>query len=109
MSAGSTREYRSYGVLGAAWAGVEPLWLVFWVYGAVGGNLIGYAFEKITSPWAVLVLIVPAIAYYVWINVSIWRCAANSSPIWKFLARATVVFTVLMIPWWIWNGIHEST
>jgi hypothetical protein len=46
MSSAPVREYQSYGLLGLAWAGLEPLWLVFWVYGALGGNLVGYALER---------------------------------------------------------------
>ena len=107
MSSEPIHENQECGLLGAAWAGVEPLWLVFWVYGVIGGNLIGYAFEKaeeVLSPYLVLLLLLPSIAYYVWLNVSIWRSAANSSPIWCFLARATVVATVVMIPWSMWSG-----
>jgi hypothetical protein len=111
VSSTSVRDEK-YGSLRAAWSGLEPLWLVFWVYGAIGSNLIGYTFEKVAdavSPYVGLLLILPVMGYYVWVNVSIWRCAANSGPLWCFLARATVVIAAAMIPWWIWSGIHEST
>lgn len=109
MSAGSTREYQHPGLFRAAWEGVEPLWLVFWVYGVVVSNVVGYVSEQITSPWGKFLFGIPTIAYYVWLNVSVWRCAPNSSLIWSLLARGTVVLTVVLIPWWIWSGLHGST
>jgi hypothetical protein len=109
MSTRSSREYQSHGLLRSAWAGVEPLWLVFWIYGVIGGNVVEYVSEQITSLWGQALFAVPAFAYYVWLNVSVWRCAPNSSAVWCLLARATVVLTVLFIPWWIWSGMQGNT
>ena len=105
----TTRAYDSYGLFGRAWAGVESLWLVYWVYGFLGGILINYGLGKVAeflSPYVGLLLFIPLIAYFVWVNVAIWRCAANSHPVWWFLARASVVLTIIMIPINIWRGFH---
>jgi hypothetical protein len=96
----------------SAWAGLEPLWLVYWVYGVLGGNVLAYLFEKVSEvlpAFAVLLFLVPVGAFYVWLNVATWRCAANSNPVWCFLARGTVVLTVLMVPWSFWSGFHGGT
>jgi hypothetical protein len=112
MSSTPIRENQSYGLFRSAWAGLEPLWLVYWVYGVLGSNILGYGFEKlgeVLPAYAALLLLVPIAAFYVWLNVAIWRCAANSSPVWCFLARGSVVLTILIIPWSLWSGFSEGT
>jgi hypothetical protein len=112
MSSTPIQDMDNPGSLRAAWSGLEPLWLVFWVYGAIGGSVLSYGFEKISErlpSYAVLLLCLPLLAFYVWVNVAIWRCAANSSPLWCFLARGTVVLTVLYVPWAFWSGFSGGT
>lgn len=112
MSSTPIRESQSDGLFRSAWAGLEPLWLVFWVYGALGGNILSYVFVEASEvlPWYLgLLLFVLVIAFYVWVNVAIWRCATNSSPLWRFLARGTVVLTILIVPWSFWSGFSEGT
>lgn len=75
MSSTPIRESQSDGLFRSAWAGLEPLWLVFWVYGALGGNILSYVFVEASEvlPWYLgLLLFVLVIAFYVWVNVAIW-------------------------------------
>lgn len=112
MSSTPIRETQKYGLIRSAWAGLEPLWLVFWVYGVLGGNILGYGLEKLIDvlPWyLVLLLLIPVAAFYVWLNVAIWRCAANSSPVWCFLARGTVVLTAPIVLGSFWSGFSGDT
>jgi hypothetical protein len=84
-----------------AWRGELPLGIVFWGYG-LGIYIVYIVFIGILMPvlpkslslvaLAAIFLIFP---YTVWILVSIWRCAKNSSPTWKSLARFYVVMAVL--------------
>ena len=66
----------------STWAGLEPLWLVYWVYGVLGGNVLAYLFEKVSE-------VLPAFAV--------------------FSSRGTVVLTVAMVPWSLWSGFHGGT
>ena len=91
----------------AAWRGEEHLWLAYWIYGVVVGNAIGFGvwlLPEDTNPILDLLIIVAVVAYFIWMNVAIWRCAKNSTAIWSFLARATVVCTIAMGPWEFYKG-----
>jgi hypothetical protein len=103
----STPKARLTDYVCAAWRGEEHLWLAYWIYGVVGGNVIGYGFGLLpidTNPIVGLLVLVAAVAYFIWMNVAIWRCAKNSTVIWSFLARATVVITIAIAPWEFYKG-----
>lgn len=88
-----------------AWRGRKSLALVFW------GYFLGFQIAFIIFVLTVLPLFpkpssAPAAAittiafslfvlsYIVWIYVSMWRCAANSKPVYKIIARIFVVMAV---------------
>jgi hypothetical protein len=76
------------------WRGEEKLWKVFWVYG-VGLSLVGFFTALAVSIWAAMSIGVigspsestwyfgrytwsaVSICYFVWITISLWRCAFN--------------------------------
>ena len=105
MTASLTSQPPRHGFIRAAWAGEEPLWLVFWLYGAVGGNLFSFIVGRMLdsgSPLPLLLgilLTIAGIPFYIWLNVAIWRCAPNSNPVWSALARLTVVATIGVVVW----------
>ena len=79
----------------SAWQGRAPLWQVFWVhYWAVGGAISVAAMAlapRLPSPLqkALLGLL---LAWGVWVSVSMWRCAGNTSePVFGYLARAYTI------------------
>jgi hypothetical protein len=96
-----------------AWRGEEPLWRVFWVYG-VALSIIGFfgatAVELGTamssgvvgtpseSTWFLYydIWLVVSECYWVWLGVSLWRCAFNvRSHLWGHGARAVAVLVVI--------------
>ena len=90
------------GFIRSAWRGEESLALAYWFYGVIVGNLIGIAIERLPSNTPTLVVwaaVFGSIPYFVWVNVAIWRCAANSTTIWALLARASVVFVIGRFLW----------
>ena len=85
------------------WNGEEKLKILFWIYYVIGsigiamvpgvfqsaGLLIGINYGAIFS----LIIVVP---YFVWIMVSLWRCAFNvDKRIWGYIVRGIVVFTIV--------------
>lgn len=82
------------------------MWLVFWIYNVVVGFLFNIALGWVLSHGLVFValpLSLFSLAYAVWVLVSIWRCAANSSSVWCFLARLIVVISIV---WSIVRLVH---
>ena len=92
-----------------AWRGEAPLWRVFWVYGMAVG-VIGFfgsvAVELATamstgvvgtpseSNWFLYyhIWLAASECYWVWLCVSVWRCAFNvRQRIWGYGARAVAV------------------
>jgi hypothetical protein len=78
-----------------AWRGEQPLRTVFWGYGvAASGALIAlyviaFYVDHIGLRQALLLCFA---AYTVWILVSVWRCANNTSePFWGLMARLLTV------------------
>jgi hypothetical protein len=66
----------------ASWKGHERLWKVFWIYNWLCGTAVGIGVEAAAKvlPWpALLVIAVFALIWAVWVTVSLWRCAFNSS------------------------------
>lgn len=67
------------------WRGEGPLWRLYWIYGVLlstaGGTLILFGVTyRVVSPWVILILVVSGLLYTVWVLVSVWRCAFNTSP-----------------------------
>ena len=91
----------------AAWRGEEHLWLAYWIYGIVVGNVIAFGLDLLpidSHPILGLVVLPAVVAYFIWMNVAIWRCAKNSTAIWCFLARVSVAITVAIAPWEFYKG-----
>jgi hypothetical protein len=73
-----------------AWHGAQPLGKVFWGYGICISALfvLFYASALYENRPLVQQLMLPSFAAYtIWILVSVWRCAPNSTPVWGLLAR----------------------
>ena len=84
------------------WRGERPLGVVFWGYYVVFffTFLLSFGLLVAALPEPLrLIVVVPGVLfllpYNVWILVSIWRCARNSKPIWKVLARIWVVMVIV--------------
>lgn len=88
-----------------AWRGQEPLWLVFWIYNIVVGFLLnlflGWLWH-LRLLYAAFALSILLLAYAIWLWVAIWRCAANSTAVWCFLARLIVIISVV---WSVWRVV----
>ncbi len=86
-----------------AWRGEEPLWKVFWVYGFLGGIVLGFVKAIIENsilgmPGIILYWIV-YIAYLIWNTVSQWRCAFNAGwRGWGYIVRALIILGLVLIP-----------
>lgn len=77
-----------------AWHGLLPLWRVFWGYGVLASSvMIGlYAVAAIYRKAAVQQsLLIFFAVYTAWIVVAVWRCAENSEPHWRLIARCLSV------------------
>lgn len=104
-------------LLARYWRGEEPLWAQFWLYGMVGGTILGTVntyfsqlflsfmyrafsrgnpIEMMFYIWPVVTLFGFWWTYYVWHVVSVWRCARNARhPIIGWLARIFVVLVTV--------------
>lgn len=84
-----------------SWRGNERLWRVFWIYNFILGGLINYGFTKVGESENLVLLLVYsifALAYMVWVLVSLWRCAFNANwQIWGYIARVLVVLMVVFL------------
>jgi hypothetical protein len=96
-----------------AWRGEERLWRVFWVYGvalSIVGVFASLAVELGTamssgvvaapskSTWFLYYHIWLAVSecYWVWLGVSLWRCAFNvKRRVWGYSARTIAVAVVI--------------
>ena len=95
-----------------AWNGQASLakafWLVYVVFGAIVGGIILLGFRlfdpslihnTMTNKEAYIsfknLYQTICLPYTVYSAVCVWRCAVNSSTIWKILARIVVVFGVI--------------
>ncbi|MGD9881064.1 MAG: hypothetical protein AB7F22_19050 [Reyranella sp.] len=73
-----------------AWYGTESLRKVFWGYGVGVSTLLALLYASAfyeDRPLSQQFMLLCFAAYTVWILVSVWRCATNSSPFWGLLAR----------------------
>ena len=83
-----------------AWRGQERLWKVFWLYNFLLGSAVIAAIDAVPAEQVVLVIfiLVTALAWAVWVGVSLWRCAFNSSwRGWGYIARGLVVLSVFLV------------
>ena len=78
-----------------AWRGKQPLWKVFWAYGAVTSSALitfyvaAFYVDRIALRQLLLLCFAP---YTAWILVSMWRCAYNTEQrIWGLFARFLTV------------------
>ncbi|MCK5718254.1 MAG: queuosine precursor transporter [Thiomargarita sp.] len=92
-----------------AWHGKTPLWKVFWIYNIFFGTIILAVLSAITSLMSPITgnfiqffAIVLSGPYIIWALRSVWKCADNSSQIYKILAKTWVIFVIcaLMIAWY---------
>jgi hypothetical protein len=85
----------------ASWKGKERLWKVFWIYNWLFGTAVGIGVEAASKALPVpafLVVAVLVLIWAVWVTVSLWRCAFNSSwRGWGYIVRAIVVLAVIAI------------
>ncbi len=82
---------------GGYWRGRGALWKVYWVYGVAGSVVLAGAIAAViwrqgfASGW-LQPLFALALAYTVWILVSVWRCAFNAEQeFYGHLARSLTV------------------
>jgi hypothetical protein len=90
------------GIIKESWKGEKSLATVFWGYYVAFYIVYLISLGLVTSalPENIqLFVIIPGILflfpYTIWVFVSIWRCAKNSSTVWKVLARAWVVIAIV--------------
>lgn len=90
------------GWLSSGWDGEEDLWKLAWIYGALFiflGHVLcvivrlftDISIDSPSSGAGILVTVIEA-AYYVWLMVSLWRCAFNAGwSGWGYLTRFAVI------------------
>ena len=85
----------------SSWDGSERLWKVFWIYGVMAGTAIGtgvHFASKVLSVPELLLVTATALSWALWVTVSLWRCAFNSSwRGWGYGVRAGIVLGVTAI------------
>lgn len=75
-----------------SWNGSEPIWRVFWIYGAPVLLVAFYLSLPYPSPLFVVIFL----TYFTWLQVSLWRCAYNSRVRWfGYIARTMVIVMIL--------------
>ncbi len=87
-----------------AWQGKTPLWKVFWIYNIFFGVILFTVLTAIIvliSPMAgnliqILAFILGA-PYIIWVLISMWRSANNSSTLPRFLSRLWVIFILFTL------------
>jgi hypothetical protein len=102
---------RNNGLVARAWLGLEPLWLVYWVYYVALGAVFSFILDYVESHlhiYATVALLVPLLVYVIWVVVATWRCAANSSPLWMFLARLAIVSSVVLAVHEFWSALGST-
>jgi hypothetical protein len=86
--------------------GRERLMIVFWAYCVVGGIVATVLPFIVAEPlydrgfpmWFFTLLAVVQSLYLLWVHVSVWTCAFNSSRrVWGYLARGYVCAVVVML------------
>ena len=95
----STHSLRAY------WEGRASLASAFGLVGIIGSFVIGLVVALVisfaeTQGWAILYRIADILnfVYLVFVSVSIWRCAWNTSwKVWGYIARSIVIINVIRI------------
>lgn len=85
------------------WEGRAPLWKAFWILGLLIPICLGIALIVILSlaeadpenKSILVALSVFNIPFYVFISISLWRCAKNSHLIWVVLAKIWAALTLI--------------
>jgi len=99
--AGTRMVSQSLDAFRSGWDGSARLWKIFWVYGAVVGTAIGIGVDlasRVLSTSQLFVIAVPVLSWALWLTVSLWRCAFNSSwRGWGHGVRAAIVLGVAAV------------
>lgn len=77
-----------------AWRGQMALWKVYWGYGVFASVLLALLLIEAMRehrPWLQQGALIALALYTFWILVAVWRCAANASAHWRFLARLSTI------------------
>lgn len=89
-------------LISESWRGERPLITVFWRYYIgfyfVYGVALFLVLSLLPKTFSMIVLMAAVIflfPYNIWVLVSIWRCARNSSPTWRNSARFWVALTLV--------------
>lgn len=91
------------GIFARSWKGEASLakafWLVYFLFGIIIGLIISILlsfvipnFSYITHNNLIMTILFP---YTVFSAICVWRCAKNSSAIWRILARIIVVLAII--------------
>ena len=92
------------GFIKRAWSGQEKLWKVYWLYAMLLGivaQVVLYGLQMVAAIGgfgmiARIFAMVLFLAYAVWCNVSLWRCAWNAkAKIWGYIVRIIVVISAI--------------
>lgn len=82
----------SRGFITRSWKGIEPIWYVFWLYGV---PVLVLAFP-LSLPYPSRLFVVIFFTYFIWLQVSLWRCAFVGRYRWfGYIARTAVVVMIL--------------
>jgi len=108
------------GFIKRSWRGEEKLWRVFWLYYMLG-ELIFFMFLYlimflisivVTSepPFLIiLVYVIPVFGYFIWIIVSLWKCAFNTNwKGWGYLIRILATTVVVCFFGGVLMGILQG-
>jgi len=108
------------GFIKRSWRGEEKLSRVFWLYYVLGEFilflflfLIVFLISKVVTsvpPFLIfLIYVIPVLGYFIWIFVSLWRCAFNSNwKGWGYLIRTCEVTFVISFFGGILFGILQG-
>lgn len=80
------------------WNGKEQLWKVFWLYNFLIGNALLFGIGLLPQGTLHAAVFLFMLVYFIWIAVSLWRCAYNvDTKLWGHLTRILVVILVIGI------------
>ncbi len=108
------------GFIKRSWRGEEKLSRVFWLYYVLGEFilflflfLIVFLISKVVTsvpPFLIfLIYVIPGLGYFIWIFVSLWRCAFNSNwKGWGYFIRTWEVTIVISLFGGILIGILQG-
>lgn len=85
--------------LARMWRGEEKLWKAFWLWPIVNGIIL------LVVTFGIHIFVIPVVdtlvfevfwvLYTIWLTIAIWRCAKNSTPVWRVLARFLTAFMLV--------------